>query len=212
MTSTLHPPRTARHGDSETEPAGATTPRCERPSRSRGVRDALRISARVVGWGGAVMIVLALGAISALSLTSQNKALVITGRSMQQTIPLGSVVIVEPVPAATLSRGDVITFDHPDGERVKVTHRVVTSRTNAAGETLITTKGDANASKDPWKISYVDGTAYRVMWHAPYVGRALLAVSTPIARLLLVVIPVLVLLVLVLGSIWRPARTSELAR
>src|SRR6476661_7633586 len=50
---------------------------------------------------------------------------IIVGQSMEPTIPLYSVIVVEPVDPADIRRGDVITFEQPDTPGRKVTHRVV---------------------------------------------------------------------------------------
>src|SRR4051812_26601859 len=49
---------------------------------------------------------------------------VIIGQSMEPTIPLWSAIVVEPVEPASIHRGDVITFERPGDNRMKVTHRV----------------------------------------------------------------------------------------
>jgi signal peptidase len=76
---------------------------------------------------------------------------VVTGSSMEPTIHKGALVIVEPVSPTTISRGDVITFEHY-GQMT--THRVIViDASNAASPSFIT-KGDANTVADPEPIRF----------------------------------------------------------
>jgi signal peptidase len=70
---------------------------------------------------------------------------IVRGASMQPSIPLGAVIIVEPVDPATVAVGDVITF-RASNDTV-VTHRVVALP--VADSTEFATKGDASTSDDP---------------------------------------------------------------
>ena len=75
-------------------------------------------------------------------------AAVVTGGSMAPTIPMGALILIEPVAPASITVGDVITFTLPD--RV-LTHRVIAVTHDAAGLELVT-KGDANDAADPVAI------------------------------------------------------------
>jgi signal peptidase I len=106
--------------------------------------------------------------------------------SMQKTIPVGSLVIDRTVPSASLEIGDVISFQKPIGAKGLDTHRIVrVMRSN--GHTSYRTKGDSNPIADPWTIEFPPGqSAHRVVLTIPYLGRALLDLKTPTARILII--------------------------
>jgi signal peptidase I len=70
---------------------------------------------------------------------------VVTGGSMEPNIAKGALVLVEPVTAATIEVGDVITFQQYEQT---TTHRVITISESARGLSF-KTKGDANVAADP---------------------------------------------------------------
>ena len=70
---------------------------------------------------------------------------IVTGGSMEPTIHLGSLVIVQPVDPHAVQIGDVITFQQY-GQTTS--HRVIAIGQNSTGLTF-KTKGDANAVADP---------------------------------------------------------------
>lgn len=90
---------------------------------------------------------------------------IITGRSMEPAIPVGSVTIVQSVSLATVQVGDIVTFSHAG--RV-VTHRLVAMELDGT----FRTKGDANEVADPEQLTFM-GRAGVVRAHIPLVGYAL---------------------------------------
>lgn len=74
---------------------------------------------------------------------------VIRGASMSPAIPIGSSVITARTPADRIVVGYVVTFRATNG--VVVTHRVVEAVVHE-GARLFRTKGDANASVDPYLV------------------------------------------------------------
>ena len=94
------------------------------------------------------------------------RAYAITGASMGDALPQGSLAFDREVPAAELRAGDVVTVT-PAGRDRAVTHRV-TGRD--AGGAI--TRGDANAAVDPWRVT---GDAQRVAFHVPLAGFAVAA-------------------------------------
>lgn len=90
---------------------------------------------------------------------------IITGRSMEPAIPVGSVTIVQSVSPDAVQVGDVVTFSH--GGRV-VTHRLVAMEADGT----FRTKGDANEVADPEQLTFM-GRAGVVRAHIPLVGYAL---------------------------------------
>jgi len=70
--------------------------------------------------------------------------------SMRPTLQPGDVIVSRYEPAARLRRGDVVTFPDP-GLAAMVTHRVVSVRVEGSS-VLVTTKGDANATGETWRV------------------------------------------------------------
>ena len=79
---------------------------------------------------------------------------VITGGSMGQTIEKGSILWSKPIPTADLKVGDVITYTPPRdaGPEGMVTHRIAWVGRDRDGQRVYRTKGDANATVDPWRF------------------------------------------------------------
>jgi signal peptidase len=109
----------------------------------------------------------------------------ITG-SMTKTIPVGSLVVDKTVPPSSLRVGDVISFRKPLGSAGIDSHRIIEiQRSN--GHVVYRTKGDSNPVPDPWAIVYERNMqAHRVVFHAPYLGYALLFAHSSIGVVLLV--------------------------
>jgi signal peptidase len=168
-------------------------------------------AARLVAWAAIASIVALLAAVTMLPVVTDMRSVAITGRSMTGSMPIGSLAIVSPVPDSEIRAGHVITYDHPvTGARV--THRV-TAVSAQDGRPVFRTKGDHNAGVDPWKVQYVDGTAWRVRAHVPVLGRVVLAMQAPGARIALVLVPAAVLLALTLRGIWSgPVRPASVTR
>lgn len=136
---------------------------------------------------------------------------VIIGQSMEPTIPLYSVIVVEPVPVEQLRSGDIITFEQPEVGDRKVTHRIERVERRKDGRLAFVTKGDNNEARDPWRVTY-EGSGYRVRTHVPHVGWLILQAQTPVARIGLVVLPALVLLVAALRWVWGSWGTGTASR
>lgn len=83
--------------------------------------------------------------------------------SMDPTIPVGALVVVQPEGAADLVEGDIVAYQRGD---VVIVHRVVA---NQVVEGYLTTKGDANELEDQEPVRYesVIGT---VVFSVPYLG------------------------------------------
>lgn len=111
----------------------------------------------------AVILLVAVIAVAGLALTSRvvsggnelevlgHPVLVMTTGSMEPTIPVGSLVMLDKVSdsrSRSLRVGDIVTF-HPKVGRPDelVTHRIQAVNVSPAGVTY-TTKGDANQSED----------------------------------------------------------------
>src|SRR6478736_4484937 len=108
---------------------------------------------------------------------------VITGGSMSGTFERGSLVFERQVPVEDLNVGDVITYLPPaeSGISELVTHRVIsiTPNPDVSGGLVFKTKGDANASADPWTFTLADTVQPRVLGWIPLVGWIFIALSAP---------------------------------
>lgn len=108
--------------------------------------------------------------------------------SMSPTIATGALVVDLPVgPTTVYSRGDIVTF-HPT-PRYTVTHRVA-----SVGADGISTKGDANPSRDVGTIQ-PDMIVGRVAFSVPYAGYVAVFFQHPVwvvALLLLLIAPLAV--------------------
>jgi signal peptidase I len=129
-------------------------------------------------------------------------SLTVLSGSMEPVIGTGDVVVGRPIAAGEARRGDIITFREP-GTRRLVTHRLRRVRVRD-GVAQMVTKGDANNAPERWRIP-LDGRVSRVLYRIPELGYTRSLVGSPLGRLLLLVLPVLLLGVLELKRIWRSA-------
>jgi signal peptidase len=132
----------------------------------------------VAGVGQLAMWALLLGFVVLVAIPrfTQFDVLVVRGGSMQPSIPVGSIVIVDR--ADRVPRlGDVATFADPNGDFV--THRIV-----GFDGAKILTKGDANSARDMTERTSADlkGT---VVAGIPLLGYVLYALSQPLVFLIL---------------------------
>ena len=130
---------------------------------------------------------------------------VVLSGSMSPAIEPGDVVIVADRDPTTIETNDVITFTRGT-EETPVTHRVMDIE--AAGDGLaFETKGDANSNVD---ASLVPGANVLgvVVLTIPYLGYAIQAVSTPLGFVLLVAVPMGLLVVTELWSLFRAGRVD----
>jgi len=86
----------------------------------------------------------------------------------------------------------------PPGEHVEFAHRIA-SVTGGPTDPVITTKGDANRSPDPWHAELTSGTVPEVVGTIPWVGRLMVGVQGPL-QLALIILGGLV--VCVSGTRW----------
>lgn len=120
---------------------------------------------------------------------------VITSGSMTGSYDRGSIVYAKTVPVETLRPGDVITYVPPPaaGPDGLVTHRIFSIERDAAGRPVFRTKGDANATPDPWTFVLDQGEQARVAYSLPYVGYAFAALGDRLLRTLLIGLPALLI-------------------
>jgi signal peptidase I len=148
-------------------------------------------------------------ALSAARLAGYQTFTILSG-SMEPAIATGDLVFDDRISAADARVGDVITFREPGTQRL-VTHRLVHKRI-ARERAYMRTRGDANNAPERWSIP-ADGQVGRVAFRIPKGGYASAYVSRRDLQLMLVVLPALLLGILELVRIWRPApREARRAR
>ncbi len=98
--------------------------------------------------------------------------------SMEPAIPVGSMVLVQPVDASEVELGDVIAFYNGD---TVVTHRVI--EMHRVSKEFVT-KGDANEIEDLATVPYTSLIGV-VRQHIPRLGEITALVSTPLGKIYL---------------------------
>lgn len=106
--------------------------------------------------------------------------------SMHPALPIGTMVVVEPVKFEELAEGDVVTYHISTGG--VVTHRIIGIDKQ---QRLLETKGDNNNTADGSPVSF-DSVIGRVAYSVPYVGHAALLVRTTFGKIMVVVVLVAV--------------------
>ncbi|WP_449408881.1 signal peptidase I [Microbacterium maritypicum] len=156
--------------DAEGAPAMATLPPTpRRRGIGRMLGDALLW---VAALGGVVCIVLVI-----LAVTAHITLIMFSTGSMSPTIPAGSVAIVQRVPASDVQIGDVVTVDR-EGE-LPITHRITSIADGDAPEQrVITMRGDANASDDPFPYSVT--TVRIVLFSVPGIATVIAGMGNPL--------------------------------
>ncbi len=97
---------------------------------------------------------------------------VLTG-SMSPTYGPGALLVTKPVPVEDLHPGMIVLFV-PPGEHAEFAHRI-TSMSGSPDAPIITTKGDANRSPDPWRARLRTDTVPVVIATQPWIGRLMIA-------------------------------------
>ncbi|WP_108248915.1 S26 family signal peptidase [Planctomonas deserti] len=132
------------------------------------------LSARRTGLSSAaaaalVILVAGVAVAAAVFFSGGGRWFVVSTASMGEAAPVGTLVLTQPV-AGGLSVGEIITFRPPTAPEQVYTHRI--DAMDAGG--LLSTRGDANGTADPWELSESDviGRAVAVL---PGVGHAIRA-------------------------------------
>jgi signal peptidase I len=115
--------------------------------------------------------------------------LAVMSGSMEPVIQVGGIVGVRPVPVGELQVGDVITFVNQASPDMPITHRIV-SLDNRGGQTIISTKGDANDAVDAVTTT-PNRSVGRVEFTAPWLGYVMVWLASPIAKVAIVLISVI---------------------
>jgi signal peptidase len=135
---------------------------------------------------GAALIGLAVLLTPVTQLAGGTQLLAVMSGSMEPVIHVGGIVAVRPVAVSDLQVGDVITFANQGNPDVLVTHRIV-SLDARGGQTVITTKGDANDTIDALTVS-ASRAVGRVDFTLPWLGYLMMWLASPIAKVGIVAI------------------------
>jgi signal peptidase len=129
------------------------------------------------------------------------KPIAVYSGSMVPAISVGGLAVDRVVPASSVRVGDVITFQDPYVHGRLVTHRVFHIFHTAHG-LAYRTKGDANATRDPWTIK-LPGRVGRMSFSVPYAGYVLWYAHTREVRTALILVAAALALTALLRRIWR---------
>jgi signal peptidase len=168
---------------------------------------------RTVRWSGNLLVLALIAGIAAWiapSLFGYSRY-VITGPSMTGTHDKGSVVFEKPVPVSDLAVGDVITYLPPPDSGVPnlVTHRILAMEPAEGGGTVLTTKGDANPTPDPWHFQLVDQEQPVVRFSVPHAGWAFIALAHREVRMLIIGVPAALIALFALLELVGAVRDSR---
>jgi signal peptidase len=127
----------------------------------------------LVSW---VAVLVALAAITVFAIgprTGKYRTLTVLSGSMRPTFDPGDSIIVTPVPLDDIKVGDVITYHIPVDDGRVVSHRIVSLKRTSETNPVVITKGDANATHDPWRAQLQGSTAWVMQGRVPKAGYVL---------------------------------------
>jgi signal peptidase len=178
-------------------------------STRRAFARTLPILRRVVVGATVVMVVAFLGLMLVPRMLGWHGVVVLSG-SMEPALPLGGVAFTAPTGPEEIETGDVITFHHPDGGAVDVTHRVVRV-VRDGGALSFRTKGDANDEVDTWVVEPA-ALVGRVHLDLPYVGYLVDRLQTPSGFAIFFGLPAIVVVTSEARNIARQLRERRRAK
>ena len=150
----------------------------------------------ITGFAAAIVLTLV------VPLAFHGRPLTVMSGSMEPAITTGDVVIAMPIAPLDARPGDIVSFNDPGRGGKLVTHRVRSMRLSGENVDFVT-KGDANNTVEKWRIP-ADRQISRTVLRLPKLGHALVFARTRTGMLVLVLLPLLVLGLLEMASIWRP--------
>jgi signal peptidase I len=104
--------------------------------------------------------------------------------SMRPTYAPGWAIVTRPTPTSQVRPGEIIVFT-PPGSSAQYAHLVV-SVSGPAGHPVITTKGDANRTADPWHLRLHGSTVPTVVAKVPWLGWVMVDFENRWGRVLLI--------------------------
>ena len=132
-----------------------------------------------------LVLVAGVVAISAFKIPGSYKLLTVQSGSMEPSIKLGSVVVVQP--AGDYKKGNVITVSEPENPKTSLTHRIFEVK-EKDGKTFYVTKGDANNAPDTEERPK-ENVIGRVLFSIPYIGFPIAFAKTRDGLVVLIIIP-----------------------
>jgi signal peptidase len=159
-----------------------------------------------VALAGVVLVVVGAMAASLAPRLLGYSSVIVYGGSMAHSVPVGGIAVTKEVTTEDVGVGDVIVFypptasTNPSSNPSPLMHRVLSVR-EEDGQRLFQTKGDANATPDPWEVG-IEGRGSRVVYTVPYVGYLISFARTPLGWALLLFLPATYLGLTTLRRIW----------
>lgn len=140
-----------------------------------------------------------------------NKALIVRSGSMEPTIRVGDLVVVNsknegllsPLPISKYKEGEIIAFKSNQGKTL-TTHRIVGSEIRDE-KLFYLTKGDANKAPDDGLVAE-ENIIGKTILIFPYVGRLFAFTKSNVGFPLLVIFPALLVIVLETISLFKQLR------
>lgn len=128
--------------------------------------------------------------ISTVKIPGNYKFLIVESGSMEPAILRGAIVITKP--EADYKKNDIITISESANSKVSLTHRIVGIE-KRDGNTLYTTKGDANEDPDAEK-RFKKNVVGKALFSIPFLGFVVDFAKTKSGLLLLIIIPCMLII------------------
>jgi signal peptidase len=165
----------------------------------------LRVPRRLAAVAAQVALVVSVAALVGLGLlprTGWYRPVTVLSGSMQPAFAPGDMVVLTPEPISAVRVGQVISYRIPVGDHHVQSHRVIAVQ-RRDGRVSVRTKGDANATADPWTATLHGDTVWRVRTVLPKLGWIVFWLRTPLVRQLTLFLAPLLLAALAVLQIWR---------
>lgn len=156
-----------------------------------------------------VLVAVLLGGVMFVALTLRDngyRAVIVSGGSMGDSIPSGSLVATRWRDADEIVAGDVILMREDTAARQPKIHRVIDVHLEG-GVYVVQTQGDGNQTPDPEPYALPDRVLVSV-GHVPYLGALAAGIASPLGWLLLVALPLTVVAALSVRAIWKGDQTA----
>lgn len=186
--------------------AGTRRDRPARPGRMGG-----RILRALGRFLGSLCLLVAIGAFLGLAVGPHvlgYRTTTMLSGSMSPHIRPGDVIVDVQEPVSQLRVGQVLTIHTPTPTHYIDSHRVI-DIVHRHGHTFVRTQGDANNTADPWLAELHGDTVWRVRAVIPRLGFAIIALRSPLAHSILLIVVLPLFLVCGLSAIWRRPRPEE---
>jgi signal peptidase len=165
----------------------------------------LRVPRRLAAVASQLALVVALAALIGLGLLPRMgwyRPVTVLSGSMEPAFAPGDMVVVTPEPVGAVRAGQVISYRIPVGDHHVQSHRVI-AVLQRNGQVSVRTKGDANATADPWTATLHGDTVWRVRTVLPKLGWIVFWLRSPLVHQLTLFLAPLLLAVLAVLQVWR---------